>query len=246
MASVKKIRRFVETGRKGMYFSLITYKIHLIRHGRTAESSESLYLGRTDLPLSAAGKQQLLEKASQFTYPPAQMVYTSPLQRCVQTAEILYPDRLTLPLEAFNECDFGAFTGKSFAQLKNLPDYQKWVEGGFDAAPPDGESGMGLLSRVLGGLQEVFSRMMAERLTDIAVVTHGGVIMSLLAACGFPKREMRQWVTDFGGGFTILLTPQMWMRDRAFEIYAEIPWRGVDHKFADDFGILDGTFYENN
>ncbi|MDD5920148.1 MAG: phosphoglycerate mutase family protein, partial [Oscillospiraceae bacterium] len=101
---------------------MITYKIHLIRHGRTAESSEGLYLGRTDLPLSAAGKQQLLEKASQFTYPPAQMVYTSPLQRCVQTAEILYPDRLTLPLEAFNECDFGAFTGKSFAQLKNLPD----------------------------------------------------------------------------------------------------------------------------
>ena len=225
---------------------MITYKIHLIRHGRTAESSEGLYLGRTDLPLSAAGKQQLLEKSSQFTYPPAQMVYTSPLQRCVQTAEILYPDRLTLPLEAFNECDFGAFTGKSFAQLKNLPDYQKWVEGGFDAAPPDGESGMGLLSRVLGGLQEVFSRMMAERLTDVAVVTHGGVIMSLLAACGFPKREMRQWVTDFGGGFTILLTPQMWMRDRAFEIYAEIPWRGVDLGGRRIIKKLDGTFYENN
>ena len=55
-----------------------------------------------------------------------------------------------------------------------------------------------------------------------------------------------QTVTDFGGGFTILLTPQMWMRDRAFEIYAEIPWRGVDNKFTDDFDILDGTFYEGN
>ena len=124
--------------------------------------------------------------------------------------------------------------------------YQKWIEGGFEAAPPGGESGVGLLSRVLGGVQQIFSRMMAEHLTDIAVVTHGGVIMSLLAACGFPKREMRQWVTDFGGGFTILLTPQMWMRDRAFEIYAEIPWRGVDNKFTDDFDILDGTFYEGN
>ena len=222
---------------------MITYKIHLIRHGRTAESADGLYLGRTDLPLSAAGKQGLLDKAAQFVYPPAQIVYTSPLQRCVQTAALLYPERMTISLDALNECDFGAFTGKSFAQLKELPVYQKWVEGGFEAAPPDGESGMERLSRVLAGIQEIFSRMMAERLTDVAVVTHGGVIMSLLAACGFPKREMRQWITDFGGGFTILLTPQMWMRDRAFEIYAEIPWHGVDQKFTDDFDILDGTFY---
>ena len=104
-------------------------------------------------------------------------------------------------MDALNECDFGAFTGKSFARTeKELPVYQKWVEGGSEAAPPDGESGMELLSRVLAGIQDDFSRMMAERLTDVAVVTHGGVIMSLLAACGFPKREMRQWITDFGGG----------------------------------------------
>ena len=127
---------------------MITYKIHLIRHGRTAESADGLYLGRTDLPLSAAGKQGLLDKAAQFVYPPAQIVYTSPLQRCVQTAALLYPERMTISLDALNECDFGAFTGKSFAQLKELPVYQKWVEGGFVAAPPDGESGMELLSRV--------------------------------------------------------------------------------------------------
>ena len=180
-------------------------------------------MGRTDLPLSAAGKQQLLEKASQFTYPPAQMVYTSPLQRCVQTAEILYPDRLTLPLEAFNECDFGAFTGKSFAQLKNLPDYQKWVEGGFDAAPPDGESGMGLLSRVLGGLQEVFSRMMAERLTDIAVVTHGGVIMTLLAAYGLPRAKMTDWMCENGHGYSMRIDPMLWSRGMAAEVYQMLP-----------------------
>ncbi|MDD3193473.1 MAG: histidine phosphatase family protein [Oscillospiraceae bacterium] len=225
---------------------MITYKIHLIRHGRTDETAEGLYLGRTDLALSAAGERQLAEKKKSFAYPPAQLVYTSPLQRCVQTAALLYPDRLTLPMDAFTECDFGDFTGKSLLQLKELPAYQKWIDGGFEASPPGGESGVALLSRVLGGLQEVFSRMMAERLTDAAVVTHGGVIMSLLAACGFPKRAMRHWVTDFGGGFTILLTPQMWMRDRAFEVYAEIPWRGVDNKFTDDLDILDGTFYESD
>ncbi len=223
---------------------MITYKIHLIRHGKTPESEQGVYLGRTDLPLSAEGKKLLTKMAQQLCYPPAQLVYAGPLRRCVQTAELLYPDRLILPSDDFTECDFGEFTGKTIPQLKDLPAYQKWIEGGFEAAPPGGESGTALLARVLNGLQAVFGRMMAERLTDTAVITHGGVIMSLLAACGFPKRRMSQWATDFGCGFTILITPQMWMRDRAFEIYAEIPWRGTDCKFADDFDILDGFHYE--
>lgn len=225
---------------------MITYKIHLIRHGKTPESGQGIYLGRTDLPLSSEGEKLLIQQAEAFSYPPAQLVYTSPLQRCIRTAELLYPDRLILQASDFTECDFGEFTNKTIPQLKDLPAYQKWIEGGFEAAPPGGESGTALLARVLNGLQTVFSRMIAERLTDAAVVTHGGVIMSLLAACGFPKRRMSQWATDFGCGFTILLTPQMWMRDRAFEIYAEIPWRGTDRKFADDFDILDGFYYEGN
>ena len=77
--------------------------------------------------------------------------------------------------------------GKSFAQLKGVSAYQKWIEGGFEAAPPGGESGVGLLSRVLGGVQQIFSRMMAEHLTDIAVVTHGGVIMSPAGRLRFPQ-----------------------------------------------------------
>lgn len=224
---------------------MITYKIHLIRHGKTGEQAQGLYLGRTDLPLSAEGEKQLIGKKTEFTYPAAQIVFTSPLRRCIRTAEILYPDRLIVPTDAFTECDFGGFTGKSFGELKEQKDYQAWVEGGFEAAPPGGESGMALLTRVLAGLQDVFARMMKEKISDAAVVTHGGVIMSLLAACGFPKREMRQWVTDFGGGFTILLTPQMWMRDQAFEVFAELPYHGVDNKFTDDFDILDGVYYED-
>ena len=225
---------------------MITYKIHFIRHGKTPETEQGVYLGRTDLPLSSDGEQQLRNMADDFCYPPAQLVYTSPLQRCRQTAQLLYPDRMVLSDESFNECDFGEFTGKSILHLKELPAYEKWIEGGFESAPPKGESGQQLLARVLRGLQSVFSRMMAERLTDVAVITHGGIIMSLLASCGFPKRKMSQWTTDFGCGFTILLTPQMWMRDRAFEIYAEIPWRGTDRKFTDDFDILDGFYYEEN
>ncbi len=223
---------------------MITYKIHLIRHGKTQGAKGGLYLGRNDVPLSAEGEKWLEKMKAAFTYPPVARVYTSPLKRCVQTAGIIYPYHNPVISENFTECDFGEFTSKKPDELDNLPAYKEWISGGFEKAPPEGESGVELLTRAINGLQNIFSDMMRQRATDVAVITHGGLIMSLLSACGLPKREMREWLTDFGCGFTIIMTPQMWMRDRAFEVYAEIPWRNTDYKFTDSFDVLDGINYE--
>lgn len=48
--------------------------------------------------------------------------------------------------------------------------------------------------------------------------------MNLLAAMGLPQREAVRWNVQPGRGYTILLTPQMWMRDHKFEVYAQIPY----------------------
>ena len=80
-----------------------------------------------------------------------------------------------------------------------------------------------LKERLLHALTQIFGHMMQECLTNVAVVTHGGVIMTLLSAFGFPQREMGAWSVDNGRGYTILLTPQMWMRDNRFEIYDTVP-----------------------
>ena len=48
-----------------------------------------------------------------YAYPKVQKVYTSPLLRCRQTAEILYPDHWTQVVEGFMEYDFGEFEGKN-------------------------------------------------------------------------------------------------------------------------------------
>ena len=65
--------------------------------------------------------------------------------------------------------------------------------------------------------------MMQNRITSAAVVTHGGVIMTLLTAFGYPKRELGIWSVENGKGYTILMSPQMWMRDNSFEIYDTVP-----------------------
>lgn len=68
-----------------------TYKIHLIRHGQTEANAKGLYIGMTDLPLSPEGLGELLELKQNFVYPEAVRFFTSPLIRCRQTLEVLYP-----------------------------------------------------------------------------------------------------------------------------------------------------------
>ena len=60
----------------------------LIRHGKTRGNLEGRYVGcRTDEPLSPEG----IEELKQRSYPRAEWVYVSPMSRCIETAEILYP-----------------------------------------------------------------------------------------------------------------------------------------------------------
>ena len=121
------------------------------------------------------------------------------------------------------ELDFGAFEGKTGAQLEEDPDFLRWISSP-DAAPPGGESGSQLLARVTDALAHIFAQMMREQITSVAAVTHGGVIANLLAAMGLPQREAVRWNVGPGEGYTLLLTPQMWMRDHKFEVYSQLPW----------------------
>ena len=62
-------------------------KLWLIRHGKTEGNKLSRYIGTTDEPLCQEGTEFL----HKMDYPKVQAVYVSPLKRCVQTAEILFP-----------------------------------------------------------------------------------------------------------------------------------------------------------
>ena len=86
-----------------------TYRIHLIRHGQTMGNAQGQYVGSTDLPLTTEGIKQLHHLKESADYPAAPVVFSSPLQRCLQTAEILYPDCRPIVVDDFRECDFGEY-----------------------------------------------------------------------------------------------------------------------------------------
>lgn len=203
---------------------MVTYKVHLLRHGLTSGNREGRYIGRTDLPLCQEGREQLERLKREYEYPKADMVVSSPLRRCVQTADILYPDAYTETWPEFTEYDFGEFEGKSVEELKGVYRFQEWIEGGMAQAPPGGETHEQLTRRAAQGMNRLMQRMMQDRLYSVALVTHGGLINLLLYGMGLPKRDIVHCSARNGCGFTVLMTPQMWMRDRAFEIYGVAPY----------------------
>ena len=62
-------------------------KLWLIRHGKTEGNKLARYIGTTDEPLCQEG----IDFLGKMDYPKVQNIYISPLKRCVQTAEILFP-----------------------------------------------------------------------------------------------------------------------------------------------------------
>ena len=107
-------------------------KIILIRHFMTQGNLEHRYIGTTDEPL-------LPGQAISYDYPEAEAVAVSPLKRCVETAEIIYPGTRSYVCEELRECDFGLFENQSYEQLKDHPAYQEWLRSGGRVPFPGGE-----------------------------------------------------------------------------------------------------------
>ena len=63
----------------------------------------------------------------------------------------------------------------------------------------------------------------AEDITSSALVTHGGVIMTLLSVYGIPQAESYRWRMDNGYGFSVRVNPFLWMRDRVVEVFDTCP-----------------------
>ena len=171
--------------------------IYLIRHGKTSANEKHLYCGSTDLSLSDAGKEEL--RSVHYDIKNVRFL-TSGMKRTNETLHILFGD---VPYEVdprFREVDFGIFEMKSYAELKDDPDYQTWLTGDNEAnTPPEGESGRAMTARVLRAYKKV------ETLPgDTVIVTHGGVIAAILAALFQEEGKSRYaWQPKPGCGYAI-------------------------------------------
>ena len=201
-----------------------SYHMTLIRHGETAANEQGIYIGSTDYPLTDKSRSYLCSKAEEMVYPKVERVYSSPLVRCTETAEILFPDRELVLEPAFRELDFGAFEGKRAGDLVGDEDYRNWLVGDRYARRPEGESVSELCLRTFQGFHKILLEMMQEDMRHVAIVTHSGVICNALACFGLPKLEPNCIRCAPGEGFELLFTAQMWQQSQAFEILGLSPY----------------------
>ncbi|MBQ2801352.1 MAG: histidine phosphatase family protein [Lachnospiraceae bacterium] len=157
----------------------------LIRHGATKSNREHRYLGKTDEMLSAEGEKELMEYRKTQCYPKVDYLFTSPMKRCIQTAEILYPGLNPCKIVEWEEMDFGAFEGKNYMELKGDDRYQEWIDSNGTLPFPEGECREDFCLRCDKGFQRMKKEI--EQIGDtkgtksVGAIVHGGTIMALLS-----------------------------------------------------------------
>ena len=213
------------------------YRIHLLRHGKTLANEQGRFVGRTDVPLSEDGIAQLRDLSRNYEYPGVQKVYSSPLMRCVQTAEILYPAFEPVTIEGLREYDFGKYENKTAAELVDDTGFMEWIKNGTVADTM--ESMYDFEQRIKIGFESVLKDMMANKLSSAAIITHGGVIMTLLAALGIPKRNPKLWITDNGHGYTVATSAQLWQQGNLVEVFDQLPYDAMDNATVKEYNLID-------
>ena len=188
----------------------------LIRHGETRANEEHRYLGKTDEALSENGKEALFSYKARGCYPKAEYLFTSPMKRCLQTAEILYPNIRPFVIPEWEEMDFGQFEYKNYEELKDDIRYQAWMDSGGTIGFPKGESREAFVIRCERGMVKMcgqLSRMEGQnvnRQIRVAAIVHGGTIMALLSS--FAGKEYFDSQVSNGEGF---LSTLAWQKEAA-------------------------------
>ena len=160
---------------------------YLVRHGQTDWNRAGKIQGTTDIPLNETGRQQAEQLAAVLKgrsgYPEKtriDAVYSSPLARAFQTAEILAKEG-KLPLRrltGLRERDFGCWEGKSWQQVEaEYPDeFHLWREQPMIGIPSGGESRKSCEARSERAIRQILE----ETAGDAVIVAHGGILVFLM------------------------------------------------------------------
>jgi broad specificity phosphatase PhoE len=139
----------------------------LVRHGETAWSKSGQHTGRTDVPLTDAGRAQARRVRRKLGRRKFALVLSSPMSRALDTARLAgFGDRVELDQE-LHEWDYGRYEGLTTAEIrKTVPGWTVWTH-----PIPDGETADQVAARV----DRVITRVRAAP-GDAVIFAHGHVL----------------------------------------------------------------------
>ncbi len=155
--------------------------IIIVRHGNTDWNQKERFRGHANIGLNETGREQAVAVAKRLAKVPVSFIYTSPLSRAVETAEIIAePHHLNLNLlHELIDIDYGDLEGLSLDEAeRNYSDiYYKWLRSPHEIKFPGGESLEEVRLRASAALDKIISQMSAE---TVVFVSHKIVISVLI------------------------------------------------------------------
>ncbi len=179
-------------------------KLFLIRHGMTKGNLESRYIGTTDEPLCAEGIAKIQSNKEKHRYPKQiQCLAVSPMIRCRETAELIFPGIKQDIVADFRETDFGLFENKNYKELSGTWEYEQWLGSNGTLPFPNGESREDFSRRCSRAFESLKNDWMERGVETGALVVHGGTIMAILSH-QIPS-DFYTWQVKNGDGFCLIL-----------------------------------------
>ena len=157
-------------------------KLILTRHGHVEGIEPEQFRGRTDLPLTELGRTQAKAVASRIAASWAPVaIYTSPMDRCVATADAIAEACHVKPhvLDDLNDLDYGLWQGQTYDSVSRAwPDqFAAWQSTPHLVRFPDGDSLQDLVARTANALRFAISHHRSE---TVVLVGHESVNRALL------------------------------------------------------------------
>jgi broad specificity phosphatase PhoE len=153
---------------------------YLIRHGETESNLKRIYAGWNKEELTIKGRNQIVDLAKRLTSLEIDQIYTSPIKRALQTAQIIGYFLKITPIveERLKELRLGIWQGMHEDEVaRQYPEEWKiWNTRPAELVLDGRETLHELLERVLSGLQRIAA---AENKGNVAVITHVAVIRVL-------------------------------------------------------------------
>lgn len=150
----------------------IAAEVVVVRHAATEWSQAGRHTGRTDLPLTEAGREAALRIAQRLAPHDFERVLTSPLQRARETCELCGLSDGAQVLGQLAEWDYGEYEGLTSVEIRRRrPGWSLWLDG-----CPGGES-----AAEVGARADVVIAQLLPLSGRVAIFAHGHVLRVLAA-----------------------------------------------------------------
>jgi alpha-ribazole phosphatase len=146
----------------------------LIRHTKV-DTEEGVCYGRTDVGLAPSFEKEKKVIQKKLPHGGVDVIFSSPLSRCKQLAESLFPNKEIIYDERLIELNFGDWEGLHWDDIATSEEAEAFFNDYINTPCPGGESYQDMLKRVTEFYNEI-----KDKYEKVVIVSHGGPIRALL------------------------------------------------------------------